>query len=82
MRWSERIKLTLETFKRVALPIYGWYFIFALFGLGLLIAGLIPIVTPMIYMKGSSFPSPFPNPNPPMPPGSSFSGVHLCLAII
>lgn len=74
MRWSERIKLTFETFKRVALPIYGWYFIFALAGLGLLIAGLMPFITPMLYTRGSSFSSPFPNPNPPMPPGSNYSG--------
>lgn len=69
MRWSERIKLTLDTFKRVALPIYGWYFIFAFVGLGLLIVGLLPFVMPLVNKKGGSFP----NPNPPMPPGNSFS---------
>lgn len=42
MRWSDRMKLTFETFKRVALPLYLWFFIFAFAGVGLMIAGLIP----------------------------------------
>lgn len=72
MRWSDRMKQTLETFKRVALPLYLWYFIFALAGFVVAIAGLIPFLTPMIHSKGN-FSGPFINPNPPMPPGRSFS---------
>jgi len=30
MSWSERIKLTFNTFKRIALPLYLWYLIFSL----------------------------------------------------
>lgn len=73
MRWSDRIKLTLETFKRAALPLYIWYFIFAFVGVGLVIAGLIPFLTPIIRSKGT-FSSPFFGPNPPMLSGYSFSG--------
>lgn len=75
MRWSERMKLAFETFKRVALPIYGWYFIFAFAGLGIAIAGLLPFIIPMFNTSGSSFSGPFPNPNPPMPPGGISSGL-------
>lgn len=85
MRWSERMKLTFETFKRVALPLYGWYFIFAFAILVIIIAGLLPIILPIMNMGGSPFsspfpgsnpsPPPFPNPNPPMPPGSSANGL-------
>lgn len=72
MRWSDRMKLTFETFKRVALPLYLWFFIFAFAGVGLMIAGLIPFLIPLIHSKGN-FSGPFINPNPPMPPGRSFS---------
>lgn len=86
MRWSERIKLTFETFKRVALPMYGWYFIFAFGGLAILITGLLPIILPIVNTGGIPFSTPFPgsnpspppsfpNPNPPMPPGSSAGGL-------
>ncbi|AHF08396.1 zinc ribbon domain-containing protein [Desulfitobacterium metallireducens] len=75
MRWSERIKLAFETFKRVALPIYGWYFIFAFAGLGILITGLLPFLLPMLNRGTRSFSGPFPNPNPPMPPGVSSGGL-------
>lgn len=73
MRWSDRMKKTLETFQRVALPLYLWYFIFALAGFVLVIAGLIPFITPMIHPRGN-FSGPFINPNPPMPPGRIFPG--------
>lgn len=80
MRWSERIKLTFETFKRVALPLYGWYLIFAFAGMALIIAAMIPFF--VITMRTGSlhngfvppFSGTFPNPNPPMPPGGGLPG--------
>lgn len=72
MRWSDRIKLALETFKRTALPLYIWYFIFAFVGVGLVLAGSIPFLAPIIRLKGT-LSSPFLNPNVPMPPGRGFS---------
>lgn len=73
MRWSDRMKKALETFQRVALPLYLWYFIFALAGFVLVIVGLIPFISPMIHPRGN-FSGPFINPNPPMPPGRTFPG--------
>lgn len=95
MRWKERMKRALGTFKRMLFPLYAWYFILAILGIVLTFISLIPAVFPMVQhgelgprfpqlpgfpeVPGTSslLPSPFsglyPNPNPPVPPGQTFT---------
>jgi len=45
MTWTQRVKSALKTFKRVALPMYGWTFIFVGLSLVLLFAFMIESIS-------------------------------------
>ncbi|MDR3543231.1 MAG: zinc ribbon domain-containing protein [Desulfosporosinus sp.] len=55
MTWSERIKLAWTTFKREALPLYGWTLIFTGVGVVLIVAMVIGVLA-QIRQSGWAFP--------------------------
>lgn len=79
MRWKERMKRALGTFKRMLFPLYAWYFILAILGIVLTFISLIPTLFPIIQHGDLAglplfpFSGLYPNPNPPVPPGQTFT---------
>ena len=55
MTWSERIKLAWTTFKREALPLYSWTFIFTGIGVVLIVAMVIGVLA-QLRQSGWDFP--------------------------
>ncbi|ODA42148.1 zinc ribbon domain-containing protein [Desulfosporosinus sp. BG] len=82
LTWSERIKLAWTTFKREALPLYGWSFIFLGIGVVLIVATVMSVIAQLRQFgwafphgNGSSFSSGMPVPGiPPTPDLSPFVG--------
>lgn len=86
MNWSDRMKRAFLTFKRMALPLYAWYLILSISGVILAVLSLIPMIISlarsgmlnsefpglpaMPNLPGLPFSGSYPNPNPPVPPGS------------
>ncbi|WP_019849455.1 zinc ribbon domain-containing protein [Desulfitobacterium sp. PCE1] len=75
MTWTDRMKKTIETFKRMALPLFGFFLLFAL------VEGIIAVISlgaaflPFFNMNGlgpSFSPAPYMNPNIPVPPGYGY----------
>lgn len=75
MTWTERIKKTIETFKRMALPLFGFFILLALVEFIITVISLSSILLPFLNMNGlnPSFSSvPYMNPNIPVPPGYGY----------
>lgn len=58
LTWSERIKLAWTTFKREALPLYAWSFIFLGVGVVLFVAMVMGVII-QLRQSGWAFPHPF-----------------------
>lgn len=72
MTWTDRMKKTIETFKRMALPLYGFYILFTIIGIIVAAISVGATLLPFIRMNGFN-PSlsavPYMDPNVPVPPG-------------
>lgn len=72
MTWTDRIKKSIETFKRMALPLFGFYILFALVGIIVAVVSVGAALFPLLRMEGlgATFSAvPYMDPNIPVPPG-------------
>ncbi len=84
MSWSDRMKKAFQAFKRMALPLYAWYFILAILGVVLVFISLIPMIVSLVHsgMFNSGFSGipGFPGlpdvPSSPGVPTPPFSGTY------
>ncbi|MEL1136522.1 zinc-ribbon domain-containing protein [Desulfitobacterium sp. THU1] len=72
MSWTDRMKKTIETFKRMALPLFGFYIIFIIISSIMAALSIAAAIMPVLRSGefSSSFPSsPYIDPTVPVPPG-------------
>ncbi|SHN49471.1 zinc-ribbon domain-containing protein [Desulfitobacterium chlororespirans DSM 11544] len=75
MTWTDRMKKTIETFKRMALPLFGFFILLALVEFIITVISLSATFLPFFDMNGfnpSFSPAPYMNPNIPVPPGYEY----------
>lgn len=71
MTWTDRMKKTIETFKRLALPLFGFYVLFALIGIIIAAVSVGATLFPLLSREGLGAPFsavPYMDPNIPVPP--------------